>query len=137
MTHPLWKYLYGAAMPKWWEMVLNQILGYSKSYRAYTLHYWFQSYGDFAELVDFTYWWSCIGNGLCLQPAQQARFFNWLPQKPMIYRNIVNFFLAYSTLLVNYSDFITANPKVLHITGFVLVLATPQGLNFNFIIISW
>ena len=34
--------------------------------------YWFKSYGDFAEWVDFVYWWSCIGKGLRLQPAQQA-----------------------------------------------------------------
>ena len=29
---------------------------------------------DFAELVDFAYWWSCIGKGLHLQPVQQACF---------------------------------------------------------------
>ena len=33
-----------------------------------------QSYGDFAEWVDFAYWWSCIWKGLRLQPAQQACF---------------------------------------------------------------
>ena len=38
------------------------------------LYYWFKSYGDFAEWVDFAYWWSCIGKGLRLQPAQQACF---------------------------------------------------------------
>ena len=31
-----------------------------------------KSYGDFAEWVDFAYWWSFIGKGLRLQPAQQA-----------------------------------------------------------------
>ena len=25
---------------------------------------WFKSYNDFAEWVDFAYWWSCIGKGL-------------------------------------------------------------------------
>ena len=30
--------------------------------------------GDFAEWVDFAYWWSCIGKGLRLHPAQQACF---------------------------------------------------------------
>ena len=30
------------------------------------------SYGDIAEWVDFAYWWSCIGKGLRLEPAQQA-----------------------------------------------------------------
>ena len=38
------------------------------------LHYWFKSYGDFAEGVDFAHWWSFIGKGLRLQPAQQACF---------------------------------------------------------------
>ena len=33
---------------------------------------WFQRYDDFAGGVDFAYWWSCIGKGLRLQPAQQA-----------------------------------------------------------------
>ena len=26
----------------------------------------------FTEWVDFAYWWSCIGKGLRLQPAQHA-----------------------------------------------------------------
>ena len=38
------------------------------------MHYWFKSYADFAEWVDFDYWWSCIRKGLRLQPAQQAGF---------------------------------------------------------------
>ena len=29
---------------------------------------------DFAEWVDFAYWWSSIGKGLRLQPVQQACF---------------------------------------------------------------
>ena len=36
--------------------------------------YWFKSYGDFAEWVDFAYWWSCIRKGLRMQPAQLAYF---------------------------------------------------------------
>ena len=48
------------------------MLGDFKYQRASKLHYCFKSYGDFAELVDFAYWWSCIGKGLRLQPAQQA-----------------------------------------------------------------
>ena len=40
--------------------------------RASKLHYWFKSYGDFAEWVDFAYWWNFIGKGLRLQPEQQA-----------------------------------------------------------------
>ena len=43
-----------------------------KSWRESKLLYWFKSYGDFAECVDFAYWWSCIGKGLRLQPLQQA-----------------------------------------------------------------
>ena len=35
---------------------------------------WFKGYIHFTEGVDFAYWWSCIGNGLRLQPAQQACF---------------------------------------------------------------
>ena len=36
------------------------------------MQYWFKSNRDFAGGVDFAYWWSCIGKGLRLQPAQQA-----------------------------------------------------------------
>ena len=36
----------------------------SKSWRASKSLYWFKSYGDFAEWVDFAYCWSCIGKGL-------------------------------------------------------------------------
>ena len=39
-----------------------------------------QSYGHFAELVDFAYWWSFIGKGLRLKPPQQAIFFVYLGQ---------------------------------------------------------
>ena len=35
-----------------------------KSWRASKSLYWFQSYGNFVEWVDFDYWWSCIGKGL-------------------------------------------------------------------------
>ena len=49
-------------------------LGDSKSRRASKSHYWFKSYGDFAEWVDSSHWWSFIGKGLLLQPAQQACF---------------------------------------------------------------
>jgi hypothetical protein len=38
------------------------------------LQYWFKSYGNVAEWVDFVHWWSFIGKGLLLQPAQQACF---------------------------------------------------------------
>ena len=46
----------------------------SKSQRALKSHQWFRSYDNFTEGVDLAYWWSCIGKGLRLQPAQQACF---------------------------------------------------------------
>ena len=51
---------------------LSFFKGNSKSRRASKSHYWFKSYGDFVEFVDFAYWWSFIGKGLRLQSAQQA-----------------------------------------------------------------
>ena len=33
---------------------------------------WFKSYGHFTVEVDFDYWWRFSGEGLRLQPAQQA-----------------------------------------------------------------
>ena len=46
---------------------------YRASQRISKLHCLLKSYSNFAEGVDFDYWWSCIGkrNGLCLQPAKQ------------------------------------------------------------------
>ena len=44
----------------------------SKSRRASKSHQWFKSYSHFTEGVNLAYWWSCIGKGLRLQPAQQA-----------------------------------------------------------------
>ena len=37
--------------------------GDSKSGRASKLYNWFKSYGDFAEWVDFVYWWSFSREG--------------------------------------------------------------------------
>ena len=34
----------------------------------------YKIYGNFEERVDFAYWWSFIGKGLCLQPAQEGYF---------------------------------------------------------------
>jgi hypothetical protein len=28
------------------------------------IYYWFTSYQDFVEWVNFAYWWRCIGKGL-------------------------------------------------------------------------
>ena len=57
-------------------------------------HHWLKMYGYFCEWVYFSYWWSCIGKGLRLQPVQPtclptrakpaaalqtpSLFFNWL-----------------------------------------------------------
>ena len=81
------------SMSDWWFVVLSywrrhtlvvedgafshkmdyvSIFGESKSWRASKSLHWFKRYGNFGEWRDFTYWWSCIGRGLCLQPAQQA-----------------------------------------------------------------
>ena len=37
--------------------------GDTKSQRAFKSHYWFKIYGNFAELVDFAFWWSVRGEG--------------------------------------------------------------------------
>ena len=57
-----------------WNSICHNFLGESKSRRASKSHNWFKRNGDFAEWVDFTHWWSFIGKGLFLQPAQQACF---------------------------------------------------------------
>ena len=44
-------------------------VGNSKSQRAFKSHYWFKSYSDFSELVDFAYWWSFIGGGSAINGA--------------------------------------------------------------------
>ena len=46
----------------------------SKFQRASKLHFWFKGYGNFAEWKDFSDWWSFIGKGLRLQPAEPACF---------------------------------------------------------------
>ena len=80
VTDPLWKYLYSAATPKWLEMVLSvkwtvlNFSGDSKSRRASKSHYWCRSYGNFAELVDFAYWWSFSGGGSAIKGATLSRF---------------------------------------------------------------
>ena len=37
-------------------------------------HQWFKSYSHFTEGVEFARWWSFIGKGLRLQPAQKGLF---------------------------------------------------------------
>ena len=50
------------------------IFGDSKSRRASKLHYLFRSYGDFAEWVDFAYWWSFSGGGSAINGATPSSF---------------------------------------------------------------
>ena len=49
-------------------------LGHSKCQKTPKLYHLLKSYGDFAEKVDYAYWWSCIWIGLRLQSMQQACF---------------------------------------------------------------
>ena len=57
-------------------------LGYSKSQRISKLLHWFESYGNFAEWVNFAYWISCIGKGQCLQPAHPACYIGYVQHMP-------------------------------------------------------
>ena len=42
---------------------IANFVGYFKSPRASKSHYWFKRYGNFAEWMDFAYWWSFSGGG--------------------------------------------------------------------------
>ena len=82
------QYLYGSAMPKRQEMVLSvmkqtalNLLGDSRSLRPSKLHDWFKSYGIFATLVDFSYWWICIRKGVSIQAAQQVCVLFYIEKK--------------------------------------------------------
>ena len=75
-SHDMWKYVYSAATPQPLEMVLAVInrlvynfFGNSKSWRTLKVHYWFKSYGNFAEEKQnncsyWTKWWVCYQRGL-------------------------------------------------------------------------
>ena len=46
----------------------------SKSQRTSKSHQWFKSYEHFTEVVDFAYWWSCIGEGVaCSQGPRKVK----------------------------------------------------------------
>ena len=49
-----------------------QLLGNSKSLRASKLHYWFKSYGNFAEWI--AYWRSFSGGGSAINGATTSSF---------------------------------------------------------------
>ena len=38
------------------------------------MHYWFKSYGNFFEWMDFAYWWSFIGGGSAINSATPSSF---------------------------------------------------------------
>ena len=50
-------------------------IDYVASGRASKSHYWFKSYGDFAELVDFSYWWRFSGEGSASAACAADLFF--------------------------------------------------------------
>ena len=55
--------------------LIYNIFGDSKSQRASKFHYWFKSCGDFAEWVDFAYWWSFIAAGSAIKGANPPSLF--------------------------------------------------------------
>ena len=57
-----------------WNRLCKLFLGDSKSQKASKSHYWFKSYGNFAELVDFAYWWSFSGGGSAISGATPSSF---------------------------------------------------------------
>ena len=80
------KYLYGSATPSWLKMMLSVIKktmfnfkGNFKSQRASKSHYWFKSYGGFAECVNFAHWWSISGDG-SVSAACAAGLFTFIAQ---------------------------------------------------------
>ena len=48
---------------QWWNRLSYNFIRDSKSWGASKLTYWFKSYSDFSEWMDFACWWSCIGKG--------------------------------------------------------------------------
>ena len=53
---------------------VNFCKGDSKSQRASNLHYWFKSYSNFAEWLDFAYWWSFSGGVSAIIGATPSSF---------------------------------------------------------------
>ena len=49
------------------DFASNHKIDYVRKF--YNLHYWFKIKRDFAEWVNFAYWWSFIRKGLRLQPT--------------------------------------------------------------------
>ena len=57
-------------------MVGDGAFSHKIDYIASKSHHLFKSYGNFAEWVDFAYWWGFIKKGLHMQPAQKACFYH-------------------------------------------------------------
>ena len=55
-------------------VVSVKFLGHLKSQRASKLHFWFKSYGDFVEWVDFAYLWSFVGGGSAINESTPSSF---------------------------------------------------------------
>ena len=62
-----------------------QFFGNSKSQRASKLHYWFKSYGDFAEQVDFAYWLSFSGGWCAINGATMSSSDRLLAKNQLFY----------------------------------------------------
>ena len=67
------------------KRLFHNDLEHCKSQRASKSLLWFKSSSHFTEGVDWAYWWSCIGKGLRLQPAQKAFFFAYLHSSLSLY----------------------------------------------------
>ena len=62
------------------QLVSDEASSHNIDYqRTSKLNDYFKSYRDFAEYVDFAYWWNCITKDLRLQPVQKACFHFFLP----------------------------------------------------------
>ena len=94
--------LYGASTPKRLEIALTGIkIDYVQLVKTSLNPEGHQNYITGSKVIailldggDFVYWWSCIGKGLRLQPAQQACFFSWPIKKKKI-KNICNLILKF------------------------------------------
>ena len=78
LSDGLWKYLYSAATPWRLKMMLivikYTILQFFRRFlilKGIPIGLLVQTLWQFCWIGGFAYWWSCIGKGLRLQPAQQ------------------------------------------------------------------
>ena len=84
--------------PIWLEMGLSVYDYDFESRRASKLHYWFKSYGDFAEWVDFAYWWSFSGGGSAINGATPSSLFTCIRVKSTIKAVLKNnFYFIFGT----------------------------------------